>query len=194
MLLRRAELDAIKAGEIDLAFRRWERPRLNAGTKIRTAIGLVEVTAVQRVAPSRISERQARRAGAATRAELLARLERRNSSQPVYRVGLRFAGADPRVALRDEADLTREELAQITQRLDNLDHARNRTPWTRALLQLVDEHPAILAAELAERSGRETAAFKRDVRKLKELGLTESLERGYRLSPRGRAVLAHTRA
>jgi len=30
------------------------------------------------------------------------------------------------------------------------------------------------------------------VRKLKELGLTESLERGYRLSPRGRAVLAAT--
>jgi hypothetical protein len=31
--------------------------------------------------------------------------------------------------------------------------------------------------------------FKADVRKLKELGLTESLEVGYRLSPRGRAVL-----
>ena len=29
--------------------------------------------------------------------------------------------------------------------------------------------------------------FKRDVRKLKELGLTESLPVGYRLSPRGRA-------
>ena len=37
--------------------------------------------------------------------------------------------------------------------------------------------------------GREKPPFKRDVRKLKELGLTESLERGYRLSPRGRAVL-----
>ena len=29
--------------------------------------------------------------------------------------------------------------------------------------------------------------FKRNVRKLKELGLTESLEVGYRLSPRGEA-------
>ena len=36
---------------------------------------------------------------------------------------------------------------------------------------------------------RERLAFKRDVRKLKELGLTESLDVGYRLSPRGRAVL-----
>ena len=37
--------------------------------------------------------------------------------------------------------------------------------------------------------GRETAEFKKDVRKLKELGLTESLAIGYLLSPRGEAVV-----
>jgi hypothetical protein len=42
---------------------------------------------------------------------------------------------------------------------------------------------------LAERFGRERLPFKADVRKLKALGLTESLEVGYRLSPRGRAYL-----
>lgn len=31
--------------------------------------------------------------------------------------------------------------------------------------------------------------FKLNVRKLKNLGLTESLETGYRISPRGRALL-----
>jgi hypothetical protein len=36
---------------------------------------------------------------------------------------------------------------------------------------------------------RQTPEFKRDVRKLKERGLTESLAIGYRLSPRGEAVL-----
>ena len=45
------------------------------------------------------------------------------------------------------------------------------------------------AGDLAEALGRDRASFKLDVRKLKELGLTESLEVGYRLSPRGRAVL-----
>jgi hypothetical protein len=39
--------------------------------------------------------------------------------------------------------------------------------------------------------GSETLPFKLRVRKLKELGLTESLEVGYRLSPRGKAVLQH---
>jgi hypothetical protein len=37
--------------------------------------------------------------------------------------------------------------------------------------------------------GYDRPAFKLDVRKLKRLGLTESLEVGYRLSPRGRAYL-----
>jgi hypothetical protein len=47
----------------------------------------------------------------------------------------------------------------------------------------------VRAGDLAEAFGRERLKFKTDVRKLKALGLTESLEVGYRLSPRGRAFL-----
>lgn len=188
MLLRAAELRAIRDGEIDLAFRRWERPRLRQGTHMRTAIGLVEVTGVEPVAAESISAGEARRAGAGTPEELIARLDRRNADQPIYRIGLRFAGADPRVALRENANLTDDEIAEITARLDRLDNARGE-PWTHALLTLIERHPETKAAELAERTQRDTAAFKRDVRKLKELGLTESLERGYRISPRGQMLL-----
>jgi hypothetical protein len=42
---------------------------------------------------------------------------------------------------------------------------------------------------LAPQVDADVQPFKRRVRQLKELGLTESLEIGYRLSPRGRAVL-----
>ena len=48
---------------------------------------------------------------------------------------------------------------------------------------------AVRAADLAASLGRDTAPFKLDVRKLKALGLTISLEVGYRLSARGEAVL-----
>jgi ribosomal protein S19E (S16A) len=44
---------------------------------------------------------------------------------------------------------------------------------------------------LALQVDADVPSFKRRVRQLKELGLTESLEVGYRLSPRGRAVLEH---
>ena len=40
--------------------------------------------------------------------------------------------------------------------------------------------------------GRERLAFKADVRKLKNLGLTLSHEVGYSLSPRGQAYLDQT--
>ena len=57
------------------------------------------------------------------------------------------------------------------------------------MLCLIADHPGVRAADLAARLQRETLPFKADVRKLKELGLTESLDVGYRLSPRGRAFL-----
>ena len=45
------------------------------------------------------------------------------------------------------------------------------------------------ASKLAGKLRRETQPFKQDVRKLKRLGLTQSFEVGYEISPRGRAYL-----
>ena len=188
MLLRPTELEAIRDGRVDLAFRRWDRPRLRVGTKLRTAVGLVEVTEVAEVAPEAIGEDDARRAGLASLAELRTRLER-HDHRPVFRIGLRFAGTDPRVALRNQTDLSGDERALLAARLERLDRASRHGPWTAATLAIIARSPQTRAADLAGELGRETLAFKRDVRKLKELGLTESLEIGYRLSPRGRALV-----
>ena len=58
------------------------------------------------------------------------------------------------------------------------------------MLPAVDAgQPGIVSRVLARRADADVPLFKRRVRQLKELGLTESLEVGYRLSPRGRAVL-----
>jgi hypothetical protein len=67
--------------------------------------------------------------------------------------------------------------------------ARAPEPWTRSTLTLVRSHPGLRAADLCKLAGQEKDAFKMNVRKLKTLGLTESLEVGYRLSPRGAAIL-----
>jgi predicted transcriptional regulator len=64
-------------------------------------------------------------------------------------------------------------------------------PWTQQTLRMIAEQPGVRAPDLASSVGRETKPFKVDVRKLKDLGLTESLPVGYRLSPRGRALLRH---
>ena len=67
--------------------------------------------------------------------------------------------------------------------------ATRPTPWTTRYLQLIADHPGIVSRVLARQVDADVLPFKRRVRQLKELGLTESLEVGYRLSPRGRAVL-----
>ena len=61
------------------------------------------------------------------------------------------------------------------------------------MLAAIEQRPATRAPDLAESFGRDTAEFKVDVRKLKNLGLTLSLPVGYRLSPRGEAYLRATR-
>jgi hypothetical protein len=54
---------------------------------------------------------------------------------------------------------------------------------------MIAEAPGVRAPDLAARVGEEVPRFKRRVRRLKALGLTESLRIGYRLSPRGVAFL-----
>jgi hypothetical protein len=188
VLFRRRVLDGIADGSIDLAFRRWERARVRPGGRQRTALGIIEIDSVQAVGRKDISEEDARRAGFDSRKDLLAELDRRGVGD-IYRVALHWGGADPRVALRSQSNLSNEELVELRRHLDRLDAASHHGTWTRRILELVGENPGVRAAELAASVGRETQPFKRDVRKLKELGLTESLERGYRLSPRGRALL-----
>jgi hypothetical protein len=186
MLIRPADLARIRDADIDLAFRRWDRPRLLVGTRMRTTVGLIEVTSVDRVRT--ITKADAARAGA-SRTELL-KLMAGKEPAPIYRIGLRYAGEDPRISLRDKADLSPNERAALLARLERFDRASRNGPWTRDMLALIERSPARRAPDLAAELGRDTLSFKRDVRKLKELGLTESLEIGYRLAPRGAALLA----
>jgi hypothetical protein len=180
-----ATLHAIAAGEVTLAFRRWDRARVKPGTLMRTGIGLVEVTSVEQVTLTSLTAEQARRAGFATKAALRDFLSRKPGG--IFKVGLRPAGPDPRIALRQDDNLSPEEREAIRSRLAVMD--RNGA-WTMRFLTMIEQRPAVRAPDLAASIGWETLVFKRYVRKLKELGLTESLEVGYRLSPRGRAVLA----
>ncbi len=186
MLIKRGDLDRIVAGEISVAFRRWKRPTVKAGGRLRTAVGELAIGDVRQVSQRELTREDARLAGFASLAGLVARMQRQKSGQ-LYRIELSYAGADRRVELRGRDDLSPEEADEIRSRLQHFDSRSRRGLWTAKTLQLIEERPATLAAKLAAEAGWPTDWFKRNVRKLKELGLTESLERGYRLSPRGRA-------
>ncbi len=187
MLIPPATAHGIADGSVTLAFRRWDRPRMRPGSTQRTVAGVVEVITVEEVEPDRLTEEDAARAGTRSLAELRRLLDRRDGAR-VYRMEVRLAGADPRVALRERREVPEVERREIDARLDRMDAARGR-PWTREVLRLIAERPGVRAPDLAASLGRETLPFKRDVRKLKELGLTCSLAIGYEISSRGRAYL-----
>lgn len=187
MLLKRWVLDGIKARQIDRVYRRWTRSTVKSGGTLHTAIGVLAIDALEEVSRASITERDARRAGYATRKELLDDL--RPGTGTIYCIRLRRAGADPRLALRQNAKLDDADFAAVEARLARLDGANRHGAWTGRVLRLIGARPGTRAADLADSLGRERLAFKADVRKLKRLGLTESLDVGYRLSPRGKAVL-----
>jgi hypothetical protein len=188
MLFRPSTLKGIAGGTVTRAYRKWDRPRVKPGGRQRTPAGVVAFDAVKPVARESLTDADARAAGLAALEELLELVDRRPEGT-IYRIDLRLAGPDPRVALRASAPGS-AELAELRRRLDRLDRASRHGPWTRAVLRAIGDNPGVRAADLAATFGRERDPFKLDVRKLKELGLTESLRPGYRLSPRGWAALA----
>ncbi|MDQ1379993.1 MAG: hypothetical protein QOJ71_712 [Actinomycetota bacterium] len=194
MLIQARYRDAIVNGEVTLTFRRWKRPQVVAGNTYRTGAGRIVVDAIDVVDPERITNADARRAGFATRVEVVAAL-RGGPDLPTYRIRIHAAAdPDPRALLAATVELTPGEADDIARRLARLDRASSHGAWTAAVLRTIAERPAVRAADLAATFGRETQPFKIDVRKLKNLGLTLSLEVGYRLSPRGEAYLAATQA
>ena len=191
MLLKHETLRGIESGAITMAFRRWRRPTVKVGGNLLTSVGQLAVEAVDVVGLEEITESEAVAAGFSSLALLQSQLLRRTDGD-VYRVRLHLAGPDPRIALRQEIP-DGAELDVIVGRLARLDSRASSGPWTLPVLTLLHERSGERAAALAQVVGLDKAAFKVNVRKLKSLGLSESLRVGYRLSPRGEAVLGRLR-
>ncbi|MGO4598188.1 ASCH domain-containing protein [Terrabacter sp. 2RAF25] len=200
MLISKPVAEAIRAGTVTQAFRRWDTPRVKVGGVQLTPAGLVRFDAVSQVRdPDKLTERDARKAGVKDLAALqkfLSPTARKPSARggrggrggdKVYRIRLSWAGEDPRIALRQNVpdDATLPDIAARLARLD----ARQSGPWTRDILEWIRDNPRVVSKELAALRGCELLPMKVDIRKLKALGLTISHEVGYEISPRGAAYL-----
>jgi len=176
----------LRDGSITLTVRRWTRPQAKVGGRYKSGGGLLEVTAIDVVPAAAITDADARRCGSTDRAALFAAIGVESEDDDVHRIELRRVGEVPVDPLPLDDDLSAQDVAELSRRLDRMGD------WAFETLRLIEAHPARRAGDLADLVdlvGRERLAFKADVRKLKRLGLTESLEVGYRLSPRGAAYL-----
>jgi hypothetical protein len=181
-------------GSVTLAFRRWRKQDVQVGSQFRTVAGVIRVDAVEIV--DDITDADAVAAGWPDAARLRKQLDKvaqdQGGDHPTYRIRLSWAGEDPRIALRESADLTDADVAALDAKLERLDRASSHGAWTMATLDIIRRRPHTRAPDLAAELGRERDPFKIDVRKLKNLGLTRSFEVGYDVSPRGISYLERT--
>ena len=185
MLFRQDILEGIAQGRVTLAFRRWRRSPPANGSTLRSPVGVLCLTQVTVVDEDDITPEDVRRTGMSV-ADLRASIA---GEGRLLRIELRLAGDDPRIELRQRLP-TRAELEAVVARLARFD-AGSTGPWTTRYLTMIAGQPGIVSHVLARQVDTDVPVFKRRVRQLKELGLTESLEVGYRLSPRGRALLEY---
>ena len=180
--------EAIAAGQITITFRLWKRLHAKVGGQYTVGPVVIEVDAIEMIPFHAVTKRDIKLAGASSRDALRERAAHAgpiDDDTLVYRIEFHVVGAKPTKTAAPSDD---EHVTLVNSKLDAMD-ARSKTgAWTRAALSLIGEHEGMVSTELAVVMQRPRMEFKADVRKLKALGLTESLETGYRLTPLGRRI------
>jgi hypothetical protein len=189
MLFQRRFHEGIRSGEIRCTVRIWQRPHVKVDGRYALGSGAIVVDKIYETALDDITPALARRCGFASLADLL-KTAKHGPGERVFIIDFHYDG-EASAHTKPETDaVSAEEIAQLVQRLDAMDRRSKIGAWTLATLRAIEARPGVLAAKLALSLGRPRDEFKRDVRKLKNLGLTFSLEIGYRLTPKGEALLA----
>ena len=189
MLFQRRFHERIRSGEITCTVRIWQRLHVKVGGRYSLGGGAIVVDEIHETRLDDITAALARRCGFPSLVDLL-KTAKHGSGERAFVIDFHYdekTGARPRPKT---GTVSAEELAELVQRLEAMDRRSKIGAWTLATLRAIEARPGMLAAKLARSLGRPRDEFKRDVRKLKNLGLTFSLEIGYRLTPKGEALLA----
>lgn len=190
-LFTRDDHARVARGELTVTYRLWKKPHVTAGKTYAAGFGgAYRIDSVDVVRAGDITDREARAAGCADAAALLALCGAHTKATvragtKLHRVRFTF--------LADAPERPTLPVDEVLPRLARLDRAAPGGKWTQATLELIANEPRVVARELAARLGRPTQPFKVDVRKLKRLGLTISHEVGYELSELGQEVLDRLR-
>ena len=182
MLFKTRFHEGIRSGDITMTIRAWQKAQATPGKEYKLgATERIAVTVVDPISLSEIRPRDAKASGFSSTDELVEMLRKESGRKltarsKLYRVRFRYAGER-----KDDApSYSRDEL---NARLDRMGE------WSRKILKLIAENSGVSSAILAKQMGRERFSFKADVRKLKRLGLTRSLEVGYEITSAGRSML-----
>jgi len=189
MLFQARFHDRIRSGDIRCTLRIWQRPHVKVGGRYALGGGAIVVDKMYETRMDDITPELARRCGFATLTDAL-KTAKHGYGERVFVIDFHYDGKTSTRSKPATEVVSVEELVALARRLDAMDRRARGGAWTHATLRAIEARPGVLAAKLALSLGRPRDEFKRDVRKLKNLGLTFSLEVGYRLTRKGEALLA----
>ncbi|ODT49850.1 hypothetical protein [Devosia sp. 63-57] len=92
MLLKRDLLEDIKAGKIDLIFRRWNRPTVKAGGTLKSKVGLLAIKSITDMSPDDVTDAEAQRAGFKDVADFRRWLDTMKEGSLFQRIEVAYAG------------------------------------------------------------------------------------------------------
>ena len=97
MLIKREVLEAIKAGQITLQFRRWTRPSVKAGGTLKTRVGLLRIGRIDEMRPEDVTAVDVRKAGFRDIADFRAWLNTMKQGPLFHRIEVSYIGEPPSV-------------------------------------------------------------------------------------------------
>lgn len=188
MLFKDIHLSGIKSGKITLAFRKWQKASVKIGSLLHTSIGLVEIGKMEAISENDITEQEAIKAGFTDKKQLLKSFTH-NSTGTIFKISVCYHSADPRIKLREQTELSEQQFADLTKKLERLDNYSKQGHWTNKVLLTIKDNPNLHAIGIAKLTDFEKEWLKLNIRKLKNLGLTISHNVGYELSPLGKTFV-----
>ena len=188
MLFKQKDLEGIKSGTISLAFRKWKKLSVYAGSFVDSSIGILKIGAIKVISLEEITDDEAQAAGFKNAAGLVQLLEQQKDGL-IYKIEISYHSENPETESEEEAEMDKEEFETIKLALDNLDKFSKIGKWTVKMLQAIRENPKLKAADLAVVAKKEKEWLKLNARKLRALELIISHEPGYTLSPKGEAYM-----
>jgi hypothetical protein len=179
--------ERVVRGDLTVTWRLWKYAHVRPGRVYPTGFGGGHaIDDVRAVRVTDITDADAQEAGLADAAALVELARAHTGAQVsedtiLYRVRFHYVPELPaKPAL---------PLEEISRRLQRLDQNSRWGEWTEPALRLIEENPGVVSTVLAAEIGQPRPEFKTNVRKLKALGLTNSLEVGYELSELGQTYL-----
>ena len=188
MLFKEIHLKGIKSGQISLAFRKWRKASVKVGSLLKTSIGLVQIRTIEIVSESDITDKDALSAGFSDKEQLINSFTH-NKTGKIFKISVRYHSADPRIELREQTGLSQQQFSDLKQKLERFDKFSRQGNWTEKILLTINENPNLHAIGISKLTGFEKEWLKRNIRKLKNLGLTLSHNVGYEISPFGKLFI-----